>query len=71
MSDYKEIFAHCEHCPKLDKCEEALGEFIWLDDIPTPEDIGCEFFPRLGAALKEYVVERLYELFARDMEGNK
>lgn len=71
MTNYKEVWSRCEHCPQLDKCADALDNVIWTTHIPIPEGINCEHFPELGEAIKEYVQGKIYELFMKEMENNQ
>lgn len=70
MSSYEEAKARCEHCPKLEKCAEALGDYTWTTNIPIPEDIGCEYFPKLGVACNEYVQVKIYEELIKHIKEN-
>ena len=71
MTRYEEIVSRCEHCPNIDKCIDALGDAIWQTNILTPEDINCEYFSRLGVAVKEYVQDKIYEMLTKSLEDNQ
>lgn len=67
MTKYEKAFARCRNCVKLEKCADALEGFIWVTHIPIPEDINCEHFHELGEAMKEYVQDKIHELYMKEM----
>ena len=70
MTDYNEIFSYCKTCHNIDKCEEALGDINWFSDtLTTKKEINCEQFPKLSAAIKEFLYDRVDEVFMKDIGG--
>ena len=65
MTNYKEIIAQCMYCPGLERCSVKLEDTVLMPNMQVPEDINCEYFPKLCIAIKEYVQNEILKEFTK------